>query len=65
MIAIHRRVLPTERDCDKLGQVMVWHDRLGYWTTGRLERVLLLLENDPELTHWMRMPEPPACYKTR
>lgn len=62
MIAIHRRVLPTERDCDRLGQVMVWNNKLQYWCTGRLERVLLLLEQDPDITHWQRMPDPPQCY---
>ncbi|MNC05411.1 hypothetical protein D3C76_429870 [compost metagenome] len=63
MIAIAARVLPTQADCDKLGQVLLWNVNLGYWASSRLERAIELLTKDPEITHWMRMPVKPACYK--
>lgn len=63
MIPIAARVLPTELDCDKLGQVLLWNNSMGYWVTGRLERAIVLLTTDPTITHWQRMPDMPACYK--
>lgn len=63
MIAIAARVLPTSFDCDKLGQVMLWNNSMGYWVTSRLERAIVLLTSDPTVTHWQRMPDKPSCYK--
>lgn len=62
MIAVHCRVLPTEKDCDKLGQVLVWNNSMGYWATSRLDRAISLLATDPTITHWQRMPDTPPCY---
>lgn len=63
MIAVAARVLPTERDTDKLGQVLLWNNKMGYWATSRLDRAVELLANDPTITHWQRMPVHPGCYK--
>lgn len=63
MISIIARVPPTEADCDKLGQVMIWNHTMGYWSTCRLDRALILLSEDPSITHWQRMPDQPICYK--
>lgn len=63
MISVVARILPTESDTDKLGQVLLWNNKMGYWVTSRLERAIILLLTDPTITHWQRMPARPACYK--